>query len=67
MMEIEKLLSGNELRSKGESEKVVALVLADVSGFEELWRCIKSEDKVIRMRAADAIAKIVEKMPRPLR
>lgn len=57
------LLSGGDLRSIGESDKVVAMVLKNQSLFGDLFKCLYSSDSVVRMRAADAIEKITKRHP----
>jgi hypothetical protein len=60
MDKIKKLLSGNDRRSIGSSNEVVTMVNKNEKLFDELFNCLYSDDKIIRMRAADAIQKIVE-------
>jgi len=63
MKSISDLLSGNDRRSIGKSDDVVALVGKNKKLFDELFNCLYSDNEVIRMRAADAIQKIVELNP----
>ena len=63
MKSISDLLSGNDRRSIGKSDDVVALVIRNEKIFDELFNCLYSDNEVIRMRAADAIQKIVELKP----
>ena len=63
MKSISDLLSGNDRRSIGKSDDVVALVVKNEKLFDELFNCLYSNNEVIRMRAADAIQKIVELKP----
>lgn len=60
------LLSGGDLRSIGESDKVVAIVLKNQSLFGDLFKCLYSSDSVVRMRAADAIEKVTRRHPQLL-
>lgn len=57
------LLTGNDLRSIGKSDEVVALVTSDPELFEEVFNGIFHEDKVIRARCADAVEKVAKKFP----
>jgi hypothetical protein len=57
------LLSGADRRSIGKSDFVVGMVLKNIKLFDELFTCMYLDDKVVRMRAADAIQKIVEIKP----
>lgn len=63
MDKIKKLLNGNDRRSIGRSNEVVAMVCKNEKLFNELFSFLYSDDKIIRMRAADAIQKIVESKP----
>ncbi|HKW87164.1 MAG TPA: hypothetical protein VJN21_00250 [Candidatus Acidoferrales bacterium] len=62
-----KTLSCGDLRSIGRSNKIVARVLAKPSLFSKLFRGLSSGDRIIRMRAADAIEKITLARPGLLR
>ena len=53
-----KTLSGGDLRSIGRSNEVVARVIARPSLFRQLIQGLTSRDRIVRMRAADAIDKI---------
>lgn len=57
------LLTGNDLRSIGKSNEVVALVTGDPELFDEVFNGIFHEDKVIRARCADAAEKVARKFP----
>ncbi len=57
------LLTGNDLRSIGKSNEVVQLVTSDPVLFDEVFRGIFHEDKVVRARCADAIEKFALKFP----
>jgi hypothetical protein len=63
MPTIKELLSGNDRRSIGKSDGVVALVIRNEKLFDELFNCLYSDSDVIRMRAADTIQKIVALKP----
>ena len=56
------LLKGNDLRSIGNSNKIVA-VIKDQKQFDELFINLFAEDRTVVMRAADAIEKISVKNP----
>lgn len=51
------LLRGNDRRSIGRSNEVVALVLREPRRFLELIKCLWNHDPMVRMRAADAAEK----------
>ncbi len=57
------LLSGNDRRSIGKSNDVVSIVCKNEKLFDELFKHLYSENKIIRMRAADSIQKVVEIKP----
>ena len=63
MLAIKALLIGSDRRSIGKSDEIVSLVVKNEKLFDELFDCLKSNDKVIRMRASDAVQKIVELKP----
>jgi hypothetical protein len=63
MLTIYDLLKGNDLRSIGKSNEVVALVTNNPLLFDEVFNGIFHEDKVIRARCADAIEKVAQKFP----
>lgn len=56
-MDFAKILSGGDLRSVGNSNKVVAQV-SDQHSFDKLFGCLFHTDRTVVMRAADAIEKI---------
>ncbi|MCE7986169.1 MAG: hypothetical protein DYG89_33755 [Caldilinea sp. CFX5] len=56
-------LTGADRRSIGQSEAVVAEVLADPSRFADLFQGLLVADPLVRMRAADAIEKITISHP----
>ena len=57
------LLTGNDLRSIGKSNEVVALVTSNPELFDEVFDGIFHEDKVIRARCADAVEKVAKRFP----
>ncbi len=57
MKELEKLLSGGDLRSIGNSNSIVPEI-KNQNDFDELFTLLFHSDRVIVMRAADAIEKI---------
>jgi len=62
MKQFIKLLSGGDLRSIGRSNDAV-LEVRNEDDFDELFKCLSYKDRVVRMRAADAIEKITLKYP----
>lgn len=56
------LLSGGDLNSMGRSNEAVSEV-RNGDDFEELFKCMSYPDKVVRIRAGDAIEKITFKYP----
>ena len=67
MASILKQISGDDLRSIGRANEVVARVLGEPLLFGELFQGMSSGNRVIRMRAADAIEKITLQRPELLR
>jgi len=63
MSKIMKRLGGKDRRSIGKSDKIVSLVVKNEKLFDELFNCLYSYNEVIRMRAADAIQKVVALKP----
>jgi len=59
---IEKLLSGGDLRSIGKSNSVVSKI-KNKNDFDELFKCLFHKDRIVVMRAADAIEKITISNP----
>jgi len=62
MAEFKKLLAGGDLRSIGKSK----LVISEIKGqkdFDELFKYLFDNDRLVVMRAADAIEKITAKEP----
>ena len=62
MNRFENLLKGSDLRSIGNSNKIVALIKAQKE-FDELFKNLFDEDRTVVMCAADAIEKISLKNP----
>ncbi len=58
------LLIGNDLRSIGKSNEVVQLITSDPVLFDEVFRSIFHEDKVVRARCADSIEKVAVRFPK---
>lgn len=56
-------LAGDDRRSIGRSNEVVADVLENPALFTEVFNGILSDDPLIRMRSADAVEKISAKHP----
>jgi hypothetical protein len=54
-------LEGGDRRSIGNSEEVVQTVSKNPALFEELFSGLLADDPVVRMRAADAIEKLLER------
>ncbi|NOT35807.1 MAG: hypothetical protein HOP11_00345 [Saprospiraceae bacterium] len=57
MAALKKILSGGDLRSIGKSDSVVLKVQTQ-SDFDNLFKCLFHKDRLVVMRAADAIEKI---------
>jgi len=55
--DIKKYLKGGDIRSIAGVEQLVPLIKTQ-KDFDELFSCLYSEDRLIVMRAADAIEKI---------
>jgi len=62
MEQFYKLLTGGDLRSIGISNSVVSKV-QDQNYFDELFKCLFHKDRLVIMRAADAIEKITVQHP----
>jgi hypothetical protein len=60
MRKIENLLKGGDLRSIGQSNQVVSFVDSQ-AGFDELFQQLYHADRIVVMRSADAIEKIIRK------
>ena len=67
MNKIEKLLSVGDLRTVGNSETVVKMVLKNPKYFGNVVDTIQAEDPATRMRAADAVEKITRERPELLK
>lgn len=63
MTKIEKLLQEGDLRSAGNSEKVVTMVLKQPELFKDVINAILTDHAPTRMRATDAIEKITRENP----
>lgn len=62
MKDLEKLLSGGDLRSTGNSN-MVASVISSQDEFDELFKFLFHKDRLVVMRAADALEKLSVKYP----
>lgn len=60
---LERMLRGGDPRSLGRAEEVVELVLEHPERFDALFECVFAANEVVRMRAADALEKILRKRP----
>jgi HEAT repeat protein len=56
--ELLRLLAGGDRRSTGRSAEVVAAVIANPGLFPDLFAGLSDGDRVVRMRAADAVEKV---------
>ncbi len=66
MSKILEKLRGDDLRSIGPIDEVIAEVGDDQTRFDELFKGVFHNEPGIRMRAADGIQKIIVKFPRLL-
>jgi hypothetical protein len=57
------LLGGGDRRSIGRADQVAAIVSKDPGLFPELIAGLRSDDPLVRMRAADAAEKVSRKTP----
>jgi hypothetical protein len=57
------LLAGGDRRTSGRSDQIVAMVSGDPEVFPELIAGLWSEDRLVRMRAADASEKVTRTRP----
>lgn len=57
------LLAGRDRRSTGRSAEVVAAVIENPALFADLFAGLSDADRVVRMRAADAVEKITREKP----
>jgi hypothetical protein len=62
MTQFEKILSRGDLRSLGVSNSVIAKI-NNQDAFDELFKCLFHEDRLVVMRAADTIEKITNHNP----
>lgn len=62
MKNLEKLLSGGDLRSIGKSNTIAAGIKKQAE-FDELFQYLFHEDRLMKMRAADAVEKITAVHP----
>lgn len=60
-----KILSGGDLRSLGKSNSVLSKIQTQ-KDFDELFQCVFHEDRLVVMRAADAVEKITTNNPQYL-
>ncbi|NLM38332.1 MAG: hypothetical protein GX202_09445 [Firmicutes bacterium] len=60
-------LKGGDRRSVGKANEVVAEVMKEPALFGEVFMGMKSDDPVLRMRAADVIEKVAKVHPEYLR
>lgn len=65
MAEFEKILAGGDLRSIGKSNEVVSSIKSQ-RDFDQLFNCLMHDDRLVVMRAADAIEKITIDHPKYL-
>lgn len=56
-------LSGGDLRSIGKADEVVSDLIRDPALFGEVFRGMKSDNPLVRMRAADVIEKVSKARP----
>lgn len=57
------MLGGGDRRSIGEADRVAAMVRANPRLFGKLIGGMRSEDRLVRMRAADAVEKLSRERP----
>ncbi len=57
------MLSGGDPRSLGRAEDAVAQVLERPERFDRLFECVLAPDEIVRMRAADALEKVLRSRP----
>lgn len=63
MNDLLKMLSGGDLRSDGNAEKVAEIVLENPALFEDLFAGLSEQDDIIRGRTAHALEKISRTQP----
>jgi hypothetical protein len=61
------VLRGGDRREIGRSDEVAAIVSNNSELFPKLFRGLWSDDRLVRMRAADAIEKVTRTSPKLLR
>lgn len=61
-MKFEEMLSGGDLRSIGQSNSLVSKI-KNQNDFDELFKCLFHKDRIVVMRAADAIEKVTINNP----
>ncbi len=54
----EAMLTGGHPNSLGRTIEVVDIVLANPERFDELYRCYRSEDEVVRLRVSNAMRRV---------
>jgi hypothetical protein len=64
---IRQMLQGGDRRSIGDSNVVVGRVLRNPDRFPELIECLWGDERIVRMRAADAVEKVCAQKPGLLR
>ena len=52
------MLTGGHPNSLGRTIEVVEMVLADPARFDELYRCYRSADEVVRLRVSNAMRRV---------
>ena len=62
MLQLQQLLSGGDLRSVGNVDSVIAQIKSQ-EDFDELFLYLFHPDRLVVMRAADAIEKIAAEKP----
>jgi hypothetical protein len=62
MDNLKKHLQGGDLRSNADVDKLIPLIKTQKE-FDELFTCLHSSDRLIVMRAADAIEKVTRNRP----
>lgn len=65
MTQFEKILSGGDLRSLGISNSIITKI-KNQGTFDELFKYLFHEDRLVVMRAADTIEKITNRNPQYL-
>lgn len=60
--DLKTILSGGDLRSIGRSNSIIKLIKSQ-SDFDKLFELLSSKDRIVIMRSADAIEKIILTYP----